>query len=224
MSPHDDHSWQLGDDQFHVVRHARRTKEFQPGEVLFEQGDKPKFAFLIRQGRVRVERKPATGKPIVLERGAGDLIGEFGCIDGAPRSATVIAATHVVAVVIPARELRRILLAEPLALFKLLAITIKRVRESDRLHLDFGTDRKDERVVRKLITLAEEAEEPGRTGKRSVRLDVTQAALADAAKVSRSTVARAYAMLRQRDLISTEHGLEVLDLERLRAFVTSEWS
>ncbi len=222
MSDRNDHSRGLGVDQLNLLRRAGRRTTYQPGHTIFDQGERSDFAVIIEEGQVDVVRSVANGDSTVLtNRGAGDLIGEFGCIDRAPRSASIIAVTQVTAVVIPAAQLRRILKAQSGILFNLLAITIRRVRESDRLRLEFGADSGVERVFRKLLTLADQTEETGHDGERSVRLRITGADLADAAGVSRSTVVRAYDKLRKRGLISTGQGLiEILNLDQLRAFVS----
>jgi CRP-like cAMP-binding protein len=226
VSARNDHSRGLGDDQLNLLRRAGQRRTYQPGRPLFKQGDRSEFAVIIEEGQVDVVRRAANGVATVLtNRGAGDLIGEFGCIDRAPRSASVIAVTRVTAFVIPAAELRQILREQSRMLFALLAITIRRVRESDRLRLEFGGDSGVERVFRKLLTLADQTEETGHGTERSVRLRITGAELADAAGVSRSTVVRAYDKLRKRGLISTGQGLvEILDLDQLRAFVSGDRS
>jgi CRP/FNR family cyclic AMP-dependent transcriptional regulator len=202
-----------------LLRRAGRPRTYPPTHVIFEQGDRSDFALLIEEGQVTVERRLANGRPIVMERGVGDLIGEFGCIDRARRSATVIAKTQVTAIMIEAHDLRRTLRRESLALYNLLTLMIRRVRESDRLRLDFGTASGVEQVYRKLITLAEES---GHGGQGPIRLRITGDSLAEAAGVSTSTVWRAHRKLKEQGLISTEHGLEILDLDGLRALAAGE--
>jgi CRP/FNR family transcriptional regulator, cyclic AMP receptor protein len=213
----------LGDDQLKRLRRAGELKTYQPGQLIFTQGEPSEFAIIIDDGLVKVVRNAANGVPTELtKRRAGDLIGEFGCIDRAPRSASVIAVTQVTAFMIPAAKLRTILLAESHLLYNLLAITISRVRESDRLRLEFGTESGVEQVFRTLLTFAEQAGEPG---ERSVRLRIDQDELAREAGVSRSTVGRAYGQLKDHELIATGlRQVEVLDLDRLRAFVFGERS
>ena len=58
------------------------------GEVLFREGDPPTSGFLLESGEIEVALG-LDGRRVVLSRlRAGDLLGEMGVFDGAPRSAT----------------------------------------------------------------------------------------------------------------------------------------
>ena len=60
------------------------------GEVLFEQGDRSDAAYFVVAGRLRVSQRGADGSSQLLaELGRGDVVGELGLLDHAPRSATV---------------------------------------------------------------------------------------------------------------------------------------
>lgn len=71
-------------------------KRFEPGEVVFHQGDFPDRLFLIGSGEAEVLRKTSDGEEITLARlGPGEFFGEMGILGDAPRSATVKAATSL---------------------------------------------------------------------------------------------------------------------------------
>lgn len=63
--------------------------KFQPGEVIFSEGDKGDKMYVIRNGEVEVERD---GK-IVETLSGGGIFGEMALIDGSPRAATARAKT-----------------------------------------------------------------------------------------------------------------------------------
>ena len=63
--------------------------KFQPGEVIFSEGDKGDKMYVIRSGDVEVERD---GK-IVETLSGGGIFGEMALIDGSPRAATARAKT-----------------------------------------------------------------------------------------------------------------------------------
>ena len=70
--------------------------ELRAGEVLFREGDPPTTGFLLESGEIEIAIR-IDGQPIVLSRlRAGDILGEMGVFDGAPRSATATALSDCV--------------------------------------------------------------------------------------------------------------------------------
>jgi CRP-like cAMP-binding protein len=80
-----------------VARLADDAKEHvvAPGEVVFEQGDRGTGVFVIARGALHVYRRASEEAERVLVDvlGAGQVFGEMAFVSGAPRSATVEAAT-----------------------------------------------------------------------------------------------------------------------------------
>jgi len=65
---------------------------FRAGDVLLRQGEPSTSLHIIVAGQVQVERERADGTSLVLSAfGPGEVVGEMGLLDDAPRSATVIA-------------------------------------------------------------------------------------------------------------------------------------
>ncbi|HJS27084.1 MAG TPA: cyclic nucleotide-binding domain-containing protein [Actinomycetota bacterium] len=64
---------------------------YPAGKPIFRQGDRPDAFYVVRTGTLHVvEEDPDTGKDRVLRMlGPGDVFGELGLVNGAPRSATV---------------------------------------------------------------------------------------------------------------------------------------
>ena len=65
-------------------------RRLEAGDVLFEEGDTSDAAYFIVGGRLMVSSTAATGESQRIgELGRGDVVGELGLLDDAPRSATV---------------------------------------------------------------------------------------------------------------------------------------
>lgn len=65
-------------------------RRLEAGEVLFEQGDVADAAYFVVGGRVSVHLVDDSGEErLVAELGRGEVVGELGLLDRAPRSATV---------------------------------------------------------------------------------------------------------------------------------------
>lgn len=77
-------------------------RTWEVGQVLFSQGDVVDEMFLILKGTLEVTAKAESGDPVILDRiRAGELLGEMGVLDDAPRSATATALTPVEALCLP---------------------------------------------------------------------------------------------------------------------------
>lgn len=70
---------------------AAPVRSFRAGDIIFQQGDKAEELFVVQSGSVEL-RLGNRVLDTVSERG---IFGEMALIDGAPRSATAVAATEV---------------------------------------------------------------------------------------------------------------------------------
>jgi hypothetical protein len=76
---------------------AQRTmivKEFEPGDVIFAEGDVGREVYVVKSGNVEVLKKGADGtEELIAALGPGEYFGEMALLGKAPRNATVRAAT-----------------------------------------------------------------------------------------------------------------------------------
>ena len=80
-----------------LLAFASERLSFGQGELLFERGDPSDSAFVILNGTAEVRLATPTGPLVVAKIGQNAIVGEMGVIRDAPRSATVAAATDLVA-------------------------------------------------------------------------------------------------------------------------------
>src|SRR5882724_8621213 len=70
------------------------TRTFNPGDVIFKEGDDAKSeAFLVHQGKVEIRKNLGGEEKLLRELSQGQLLGEFALFRNIPRSATAIAPT-----------------------------------------------------------------------------------------------------------------------------------
>jgi CRP-like cAMP-binding protein len=82
------------------------TRSFNPGDVIFREGDDAKGeAFMIHLGSVEIRKMVAGENRLLVVSKKGELLGELGLFRNAPRSASAIAAEPVTLMVIPANRL-----------------------------------------------------------------------------------------------------------------------
>lgn len=72
-------------------------QKFNPGDIIFQQGDKSEQAYWILSGKVEISIETPAGRDILTTLYEGEVFGEMGMIDDQPRAATarVIAPTEV---------------------------------------------------------------------------------------------------------------------------------
>lgn len=68
-------------------------KRFQPGDILFRQGDPSDHVVLVRSGQADVLREVGEDRILLGTAKEGEFLGEMGVLDERPRSATVRAAS-----------------------------------------------------------------------------------------------------------------------------------
>jgi CRP/FNR family transcriptional regulator len=111
------------------------TRTFEPGAVIFREGDDAKGeAFMVHQGRVEIRKKIGGEERLLRTLTKGELLGHIALFRNAPRSATAIAGDAVTLMVIPANRLDHLVRANPalaLALIRELATML--LAAEDRL-------------------------------------------------------------------------------------------
>lgn len=83
------------------------------GQTIVRQGDAGDSVFLVREGRVRIERREGGSDHTLDSLGPGDVFGEFTLLRGDPRSATAIVERDAVLLELPATCLDAAICADP---------------------------------------------------------------------------------------------------------------
>ncbi len=81
-----------------------RAEHFEPGEMVFHEGDLGDRVYIIRRGRAEVSRKTAQGEETLGVLGPGECFGEIAVLGKRPRSATVRCLEAMDTVGIPSRD------------------------------------------------------------------------------------------------------------------------
>ncbi len=79
----------LKNREVRAVERILHQRDYQPGEIVFQQGNPGVGMYIIHSGNVEVIFEP-TGQ-VLAELSDGEFFGELGLIDESPRSATVVA-------------------------------------------------------------------------------------------------------------------------------------
>lgn len=181
---------------------------YQPGDVLYAQGDVGHFVVVLRAGHVKVLRHAASGRDTLLAiRSEGRALGVEEVINhGGPsrRRTTAEALGDAEGLLVEADRFVRFLNTEKTA-WPALALELRRgLIEAEARTASMSADGARQRLAKALLALL-----PRGTGDlpRSGRteLDLTQADLAQLIGAARETVERALGEWRTRHIISTDY-------------------
>jgi CRP/FNR family transcriptional regulator, cyclic AMP receptor protein len=224
-------------------------RQFDPGDVVFREGDASDTCYVVRDGRARAIHEHGDGRTITLATfGPGDIFGELAMFEDELRSATVEATepTSVVAVLGP--DMRRLMSEHAEISMRLVVALGRRLREANQRlsRQSFQTVQSRVAVVLSKLVAQELTEEgslmateredeagesaaggvPRPRGsvssppQRDVLVTATQADLAQLAGSSRESASRFLAVLERAGVISQGRGrLVVHDPEALKQYV-----
>jgi CRP-like cAMP-binding protein len=108
-------------------------RRFAAGEPIFAEGDPSDVAYIITAGAVEVVKAASSGEMVLAILREGDIFGEMGLIDEAPRSATVRALEPVVATVVGREEFLQLVLSRSEQGAALLRALFERLRTTNQL-------------------------------------------------------------------------------------------
>ncbi len=210
----------LEQDDLGRIAQLAVPRSFEPGQIVFREGDASDTCYVVRSGRARAIREHADGRAITLATfGPGDIFGELAMFEDELRSATVEAVQHTSVVAVLGPDMRRLMVEHPEISMRLVVALGRRLRETnDRLaKQSFQTVQSRVAVVlSELVAQAVVAGEPAR----EVLLTTTQADLAKLAGSSRESASRFLAVLERAGVISQGRGrLVVHDPSALEGYV-----
>jgi CRP/FNR family cyclic AMP-dependent transcriptional regulator len=130
-------------------------KKLNPGEILFEEGDKGEVMYLIREGKIKITKGKGEEEKVLAVLKEGDFFGEMAIIESAPRSASAIAATNVSLLVIDKDTFRSKIKENPLIEYVLETLS-RRLRAADEQMRLLTIKSEERRVVAYIITKAKE--------------------------------------------------------------------
>ncbi|MFJ9962744.1 Crp/Fnr family transcriptional regulator [Streptomyces avermitilis] len=190
---------------------------FEPGEVLLTEGAHDRHVLVLLSGFAKVTATVENGETSLLAvRVGGDSIGEMAAMDGAPRSATVIACGQMTARVLQPGVLHGLLMRRPEVSVALAGIVADRLRWANRRRLDFRGYPAKVRLARLLVELATSYGRPTDGGV-VVGCRLTQPEMAALTGAAETTIHKGLRELREGGLLETGYRSTVVrDLPRLK--------
>ncbi|MDP8959161.1 MAG: cyclic nucleotide-binding domain-containing protein [Actinomycetota bacterium] len=114
--------------QLQALVSSAKQREFESGAAIVKEGDSGLGFYLILSGRVEVRKGPRR----LRELGPGDFFGEMALLDGAPRSADVVAMEPTECLILTSWELHGVISTHPSVAVEMLGEVARRLRDTDR--------------------------------------------------------------------------------------------
>lgn len=119
------------------IGHISHMREYNDDEIIFHEGQPAAGMYIIRNGRVRIVQKTATGDDqelsILMD---GEFFGDLGLLDNSPRTASAISAGKSQIIGLFRPELLKLIDKDPnlgcKVLLKLARVIAARLRHADK--------------------------------------------------------------------------------------------
>ncbi|MEI2702683.1 MAG: Crp/Fnr family transcriptional regulator [Baekduia sp.] len=210
----------LAPDDLAQVAEVTVMRTFEPGTVIFREGDASDTCYIIGSGHARAVRENSDGRAITLAHfGPGDIFGELAMFDDESRSATVETMDDVEAIAILGADMRRLMRRHPDLAVRLVVGLGRRLREANERLSRQSFQTVQSRVAGVLMKLVAKAQEEG-APETGVLITITQAEIAQLAGSSRESASRFLAVLERAGVIAQGRGrLTVVDPSALAGYV-----
>ncbi len=210
----------LGPEELSHVAEVAVPRAWEPGQVVFREGDQSDTCYVIRSGHARAIREHADGRTITLANfGPGDIFGELAMFEDENRSATIETLDAVEAVALLGADMRRLMREHPGIAVGVVVSLGRRLRAMNERVASQSFQTVQSRVATVLTQLVAEAQEEG-AGEREVLVVATQADVAKLAGSSRESASRFLAVLERAGVIEQGRGkLTVHDPSALERYV-----
>ena len=205
----------LEQDQLMQLLDRHRESSHQPDQVIVMEQDWGESVFLLRSGLAKVRTYTTDGDEVVMSLlGAGDVFGEMAALDGAARSADVVALTPLSLVKLRAAPFAALLAKQAGFALALARLEAGRLRDLNRRFALQSGDATS-RLLDALAYLARKNSGPD-SDPQALIPPLAQRELALLAGLARETASRTLSKLRQKNVVAEEEGgLRLVDLQPL---------
>ena len=206
----------LSEDDRTVLVGMLATRRYGRDETVISHKDATKDVFFVLEGRAQAKIFSPDGKEVPYrDILAGEIFGELSAIDGAPRSASVVALGDLVIGRLALADFRKLVETRPSFTWALLRYFSAQARRMTERIFEFSTMLVRDRLIQELVRLAENAGPAN--GHAELRPAPTHFDLAARISTHREAVSREMSRLSKLGILSKKSGcLMVHDIEALR--------
>ncbi|MFO7680430.1 MAG: Crp/Fnr family transcriptional regulator [Chloroflexota bacterium] len=198
-------------------------RHYEPGEIIFHEGDPGQLLYLVKSGSVRIFVNGLDGSEtsVILVGHPGQMFGELAVIDGLPRSATAVALVPTTLCTLDRAAFRQHMRRYPQIALNFMQELSQRLRYNTLQMDSFASLDVSQRLARKLMELAQTYGQICHNGV-TINITLTQSDLASLVGATRESINKNLRDFRRQQWIHMDQGqITILDPEALRAQVAS---
>lgn len=207
----------LSDDERARVAASGRRRRYQPGAVLFLEGEPCSGLYFVLGGLVKVYKSSEDGREQILRLMApGDSFNDVPAFDGGPNPASAAVVEPAEVLIFSRTQVLRLLDEYPAFARAVVRVFAARLRHLVALVEDLSFRQVTARVARIVLQSVTPREGVGAGAGRRSR--ITQREIAQMAGTAREVVARALRVLEDAGAVEIDRGhVRITDVERLRS-------
>ena len=195
---------ELSPSDLNKIAERMVRRAYTKGQMILLEDDLGQTFFVIAEGSVKITRLSDAGREVILAMlGESDFFGEMSLLDGAGRSANVVALEASEVLTLARNDFLDILQQYPKISISLLEELTQRIRKSDQQIESLSLSDVEQRIGITLIRLAEELCTI-KQGSVKIKNLPYQQDIANMAGTSRETVSRTFKLLEEKGLVTRE--------------------
>ena len=132
------------------------TRVFEPGEIIFTEGDDSREMYIVASGSVEVIKKTKSAEVHLALLTKGDFVGEMSLLESLPRSATARAVGRTKLLVIHPGGFLLKIRRDPTFAFEMLQSLSRRIRmTNESLVKELSQEKLSSEALRKIVSGSE---------------------------------------------------------------------
>ena len=196
-----------------------RWRRFAAHEQIFDHQSESRDVYFVVDGEVRIVNHSLSGREITFDEvSSGGHFGELAAIDGAPRSATVVALRDTEVAALPSGAFSELVRGQPDIALEVMRDLAQIICASTERIMDLSTLGAHNRVYAEILRLARPKMVDDNTAK--IRPIPVHSDIAGRVSTTRETVARVFSDLSRQGIVKRQQdSIVVADVARLELMV-----
>jgi CRP-like cAMP-binding protein len=197
-----------------------REKGYQPGEVIFYEGDPAQRLYVLASGKVKLLRHSLSGKDVLLDLlTPGEFFGSLSTLGDEEYPDTAKAQTVTCVLEIGSDEFRKVLDAFPSVTLHVLAAVTGRLKEAHERIRQLSAHSVEKRIAYMLLKLADKFGERQEAGL-LIQVPLSRDDLAEMTGTTTETASRAMSQFQRDGLVeSGRQWVAILDRQGLQSLL-----